>query len=453
VLPPRHDLCGVNPAVDIGATDWGNQGRDRGIAQEISIMRTTMILAWCLSLASAGVAQAQNNDDDKLKVGDYAPDLEAEDWINVESKLDVPSLAEMRGLVVVVFFWVSSHSGGEAVLPNVTQFENSEIGKTSGVYSIGLTDATRKVTERIQQQAMAFFPIGTKSKSAEEYGVDGGFGFVVIDAEGKLAFRGGGTDLSALSNAVQDTLKKNPPTKTHPREAKIVRKLLTEARSQIKAGEYRLAFETARDAFGRAVTGDILRSEVMDVIDLLEALGYERIDRAKPLIEQKKFAEAADQLRAVTREFAPPLDAGIDARDLYDAYKDEIDGFRDAVQAHFGEDEAATLFLDARIDLQARRFGESHQKLSQIMTDYSGTKAAKYAKEMIERMKANEAVWSYVLDHGAETQCETWLAQARTHIRHGRFAEARRLLRRIREDYPGTSYDLEARDLLIEMPA
>lgn len=416
------------------------------------MVRNAMLLAACVSLAWAPIAAAQRSDE-KLKVGDYAPDFEAEDWVNVDDDLEIPSLAELRGLVVVVFFWVSRHEGGEVLLPYVTQYERSQLGRSSGVYTVGLTDAPRKQTEAIAQKAMAFFPIGTKSKAAEEYGIEGGFGFVVIDAEGRVAHKGRGGDLNGLQQAVVKALQDTPPTKTHPEEAALVRKNIAEARKLISSGSYRRAFELARDALEVAVTGDELRTETYEIIDLLEALGYERLDRVQPLIEQDEFDEAAELLRSVQRHFAPPLDAGLDARELHETLEDEHDDFRDIVRAHVGEDEAADLLLAARADVRSYRFGEASEKLNRILTDYEKTKAAKYAGEMLARMQANPAVWGYVKDYRARAQCETWMAQVRSLMRQRRHQEARQLLERIRNEYPGTVYDEEAKRILIDMPA
>ncbi len=415
------------------------------------MLRTALLLATAVSMFLPQVGYAQNNDDGKLKVGDYAPDFEAEEWVNADDE-DIPSLAELRGMVVVIFFWVARHEGGESLLTFVNQYENSERGRTNGVYTLGLTDANRKATERISQANMAFFPMGVQSKSAAEYGLDSGFGFVVVDAEGKLAFRSDGGDLSGVVSAVNDAISKSPPTKTHPREARKVRTMLDAARKLMREGRYRRAFEIARDAIGRAVTGDPLRQQIVDLLDLLEALGNQHLDRVGPLMDGRKYREAADTLRMLQRDFAAPLTPGLDARDLYERYQKDYRGFKEAVLAHKAEDEAANIYLDARDDLRARRFGESYTKLIRLQTDYPDTKAAQYAEEMIGRMKANPDFWGLVLDHQAKNQCELWLAQVRSHMSRRRYSEARKLLERIREDYPNTVYDVQARELLIEMP-
>ncbi|RMF85424.1 MAG: hypothetical protein D6744_01415 [Planctomycetota bacterium] len=405
-----------------------------------------------MGIVLANVAQAQNRGDDELKVGDYAPTFEAEEWLNIEPGETVPDLVELRGMVVVMFFWVSWHAGGEFIIKFVNQFSNNPaIGRAGGVYTIGLTDATRKATADVLADNKVFFPVGVKSKSAKEYDIEGGFGFVVVDPEGKIAFKGSGGDVQGLVNAIQKALVDTPPSKTHPKEARIVRAQIDRCREYIANREYRRAFKAATDALQRTVIGDRLASEVYDIIDLLEAIGYEQIDRAIPLIEHGKYDEGARLLRAVKRQLRV-LQCGKDAEKLFERYEDEYDGFRDAVEAHASEDEAARLYYAAREDLRLRRFGEAYRKLEQITTDYADTEAKPYAVEMINRMKANKDLWGWVLDAQAKVQCEQWLTQAKTYLRNRENQKARTLLERILREYPDTIYEQEARELLINMP-
>ena len=133
--------------------------------------KCVLLIATMLSVLSPNIARAQNNDDVKIEVGDYAPDLEAKEWIFAPGEEHVPSLAVLRGLVVVVFFWVSWHEGGDAVLKFVNQFEHNQgLGKTRGVYTIGLTTANRKTTKPLLEKHKVFFPVGVKAREmAEEY--------------------------------------------------------------------------------------------------------------------------------------------------------------------------------------------------------------------------------------------------------------------------------------------
>ncbi len=104
-------------------------------------MRLAVIAALCVSVLFAGVAQAQ------VKKGDYAKDIEAKEWANTDEPI---SLHELRGMTVVVFFWVSWHPGGEYIAP-LMNILNSKIGKSRGVYVLGLfLDTYKKIPPEVK---------------------------------------------------------------------------------------------------------------------------------------------------------------------------------------------------------------------------------------------------------------------------------------------------------------
>jgi len=386
-------------------------------------------------------------------VGDYAPSIEAKEWINVEKEEDTPSLVELRGMVVVLFFWVSWHEGAEHLLPVVNMLSyNPKFGRTRGVYTIGATDADRKATQPLIEDAKIFFPVAVESDAAKEYGYEGGFGFVVIDPEGKIAFKGSGKgDLDGAAKAITDVMEKTPPTKTHPDEAKVCYRRLDEARDQLLAGKYSKAFKVAQEAFERSVLGDRLQSEARELADLIEQLGYDQLAGFEPLLEQNKHSDAAEVLRDVIRRFRK-LDCYKDAKILYETLQEEDEDFKEAASKFADEDAAARLYLEARDDLKARRFGKSYDKLKQIVTEYPKTQAAEFAEAMLDRMKRNKDFWAKITDYETGGECRQLLARARNLKEQGRYEEAEEILRRIMNDYPDTIWAEEAVEELKDMP-
>ncbi len=408
-------------------------------------MRNTLILLAGMGILLANVAQAQNKKDEKAPVGSYAPSIEAKEWLNVESEDEIPSLVELRGMVVVVFFWVSWHEGGEILLPYVNMLNNNpQIGQAGGVYTIGVTDASRKVTQPLIEEAKVMFPVAVGSKSAAEYGYRNGFGFVVIDPSGKIAFKGSGKgDLSGMQKAVVDVMTKTPPWKTHPTEAKKVYRLEDQIFDLIRSDKYPKASKKLREAFGVAVLGDPLKSRLFEVADLLELKGYEELAKLDPLLEQHKYDKAVELLRDIIRRYHG-FDCYKDAKKRYEQLQKENDRFKEAADRFRGEDAAARLYLEARDKLVARRFGESYDKLQEVVTQYPDTQAAEYAEAMIARMKRNKAFWALIVDHQAEGQCRQDLARAKTLIGQKRYREAEKLLRRILDEYPDTIWAQQA---------
>ena len=417
-------------------------------------MRNGCLLALCCCMFWSPTALAQRDDDDRLKVGDPAPDFEAEDWINLHDGFE-PSKAELNGMVIVVFF-TSATETAESAWKQVNALANNPgLGENTGVYVLGITDAPRRTMEKLARDNKIFFPIGCGSKVAEEYGIDVTVGFVVIDADGDLTYRSG-DQLSSqgLVGAIGEALSDTPPSKTHPRNATRVRDDLKKVRGMIRDGKYREAYRkcfTPLDGtYAMCVTGDPLKSEVTEIRDLLEAVALERMDDIPVLLEEEDFTEAADTLRWVTSNFAGLAPANR-ARGLYKTYQEKFDGFKEAVEAHAADDEAAKLYFQAIEDLRGYRFGDGYDKAQRIVSEYSKSPAAPHARGLIGRMKANANFWSQVKDHLAKSDCEQWLSEARILLNRGRRSEARRLLERILREYPDTKFEQEARKLLIRL--
>lgn len=417
-------------------------------------MRMRVALAVVVMLSLAVPAGAQRRDDEEgLKVGDFAAAVEAKEWLYVESEEDIPSITELRGMIVVLFFWTSWHEGGEALLPYVNMLEhNPSIGRYGGVFIMGVTDADREATQPLTDKAKVFFPVALESKAAEEYGITGSFGFVIIDPEGKIAYKS--SERVSVDNMAQEVIElmgEKPPSKTHPMEAKVCYRLIDRARDCIRDQQYPKAHKLTREAIRRAVLGDRLTSSAAEMIDLLDQLGYDELAHFEPLREQGRYDEAVALLRRVIRRYRG-LHCYLDAKALYKKLEEKDEKFKLAAAKYADEDEAARLYLDARDDLRARRFVESYQKLKRITTEYPRTEAAEYAEAMLERMRQNRRFWQLIMDEEAAGTCRELLARARGLKARGRYAEARALLRRILDEHPDTKWAEEAKQELIDMP-
>jgi len=401
-----------------------------------------------LALLSA-VAFAQNDREGKLKKGDYAPDFEVDSWINVEPG-EEPSLSELRGMVVVLFHWVSTNEGGEQILPFLNLIENSSaFGRSQGVMVIGLSDADRKAIEPDVKARLVQFPVGVGSSFEKDYELEG-ISFVIVDAVGKIAYIGQPNNADELGRTLGEAWSDSPPTRTHPFEAKTVVYQMSEARKYLAENDYRRAFTAAVDAVGRSAMGDPLRAEAWEFIDLLERLGYRELDRIPGLIEKEEFREAGRVLRYVRKHFKE-LDAGKDAKKTLELLQKENDEFKLAVGAFGDERTAGKVLFDAVDDIRANRIGEGWEKLDKLLTDHSATEAAEYARAIIERMKTNRTAWQLVMDHKAKADCEPLLATARNYLRTGRRREAEEILRRVMHDFPNTIWSDQAQRMLIDM--
>jgi outer membrane protein assembly factor BamD (BamD/ComL family) len=206
-----------------------------------------------------------------------------------------------------------------------------------------------------------------------------------------------------------------------------------------------------RDAFPRAVTGDRLKSELFEMNDLVESLGYDELAQVDPLLEQRKYDEAATVLREVARRYKG-FDCYKDAKARYEELREENERFKQAADRFDDEDAAARIYLEARDKLSERRYGESYDKLQEVVTEYPDTQAAEFAEAMLDRMKRNSNFWKILKDYQAGTVCRGQLASARSLIGQRRYSEAEKILRAIVEDFPNTKWEREAVEELKRLP-
>lgn len=386
-----------------------------------------------------------------LDEGKLAPDIEAEEWLNTEKPI---SLAELRGMVVVLYFWVSFHDGGEQVLPLMTLADGSDLaGRKAGVYIMGVTDADRKRMEEQIRKAKIFFPIALESDSDEEYEIESYPRAVILDTEGKVAWTGwpgqGGGD--AMLQAILDVIEESPPTRTHPRERAICFELLEDAREALGKNEYRDAYVAAKLANGHALAGDPLKAKCQDYLDLLEAIGQDLLANGEREIVTNQFSAGVQYFDEAAREFRG-MESGRQARKRLLALAREHDEVQVLLDRQAEETYAYRALYESIEDIKKQQFANAYERLDQMVNERGQTDASKDARVLMDRLESHPEIWPQVRNHMAADQCEPKLSQARSAIRRKRYRDAQRILRQVMDEYPRTVYAEEARKLLIELP-
>ena len=400
-------------------------------------MQRFVTIGTCLAVLLSATVRAD------LQVGSRAPEIEAKAWLNMEDGL---KLSELRGLVVVLFFWVPYHEGGQKTLDLINSIDTSRsVGRRAGIMVIGLTEGDATRTEPVLRKEKSFFPVGLESDSKDDYRIRSFPRAVIIDPQGRVAWTGwppkeGGQE---FVDKLREVLAGTPPTRTHPLEVGEVHDALDRARAALLSEHFRDAFEAAREALETAVTGDPLKSTCQELLDLLEELGRDRLATVEKLIGQKKFDEAVRIIRTVADDFRG-LDVGKRAQGRLVALAREFDQIGALVESQESSDRAREELILAQNSIRNRKFGEASGMLERIIGEYPGSDEAGRAGRIMKRMEANEKVMAYVRDHKASRDCKAWLANARSFAKAGRPTEARRLFRKILDKYPNTSYANDA---------
>jgi TolA-binding protein len=410
-------------------------------------MRGLMVLAAVLTISAAGgVGRADP------KVGSYAPDVEAKEWLNTDGGEPV-SLAECRGMITVLFCWVTWHPGGEYVMPLMASIDNLG-GKRAGVFLIGITDAERKRVEEMVTKEKVFFPIGLEAKKTfEDYKLTSFPRVIIIDPNGKVAWTGwpGEKGGDALQKEIEKVASETPPTKTHPEETAKVQAYLKQARQALREDRYQDAFRAATSAFDHALRGDELKSRCQDTLDLIETIGRDKLAQAQQAADERNFEDAVTTWLDVQREFRG-MDVARAGRKRLEALEKKEPDVSELVRRQSSIGLAETILAAAMEQIQDRHFGKAYDKLEEIVEEYGGTETAAKARTILDRMQKNEGVMGYVRDHKAARACRTLLSQGEAYEQAGRTSKARELYREVMDKYPDTTYADEAAQRLARLP-
>ncbi len=409
-------------------------------------MRSIIAAIVCLAVAGGTAGRADP------PVGSYAPDIEAKDWMNTDGQ--PISLAECRGMIVVLFCWVSWHSGGEEILPLMTLVNASPYGRKAGVFLIGVTDSDRKRVEDMVTKTKVFFPIALEAKKTfDDYELTSFPRVIILDPAGKIAFAGwpGEKGGQRLVDEIRRVASETPPTRTHPEEAARAEAYLAQARRALRADRSREALEAANKALDHALRGDALYSRCQDMVDLIEALGRDKLARAEAALEQGRAEDAVALLLEVRREFRGAEVAQSSKQKLASLEKKNPEVAR-LLRTYEDLGQAEIILASAMQAIRDRRFGPAYEKLETLVSEYSSTETAEKAQTILERMQKNPAVMDYVRDHKAARTCRTLLSQAEAYEQTGRVSKARELYREVLDKYADTIFADEAAKRLARLP-
>jgi len=403
-------------------------------------MRASIIAALIAGLLSGRWAAAD------IPVGATAPELTAKEWINVDEPL---TLSKLHGMVVVLYFWVSFHEGGERLIGFVNAVEtNPNLGRKRGVAVIGVTDADRKRTQPMLDKEKIFFPVAAGCDAHKDYQISRFPALVVIDANGKVTYAGLPSSLDDFVKSVLDTVAKTPPTRTHPLDVAGIQTDLKSARDAIREGSYRTAFRHARDAYEAAVQGDALKTLCQDMMDLIEALGRDSLAHVDEHLDKQDFPETVKLLREVARQFKG-AEIGRTASQRLGALRKQHPEVAKLLEGQEQENDAREKLYNAQQLLMEKKIGEAYAELQSVTQQHKGTESADAADRIMKRMEKNELMMPAIRDYMASRDCEGWLAQARSYIATRRnLDKAKELLRQIMTKYPQTRYaDQAAQEL------
>jgi thiol-disulfide isomerase/thioredoxin len=119
------------------------------------------------------------------KVGEIAPEISVKEWINFQK---LPTLASLRGKIVVVDFWASWCIPCIVCIPHLNELAHKYSGENFQLLS--LVQEGHQTMNPFMTNHQVDYPIGLESSSFDDYGITGIPCTFVIGPTGKILWNG-----------------------------------------------------------------------------------------------------------------------------------------------------------------------------------------------------------------------------------------------------------------------
>jgi uncharacterized protein (UPF0335 family) len=175
-------------------------------------------------------------------------------------------------------------------------------------------------------------------------------------------------------------------------------------------------------------------------------IGEKYLVDVERLAGERKYAEAMAKANEVIRQFRGS-GAETKARKVLADLRKNPEVARLLEQSQRKKD-AEALLARARSEEKRKRWHKAAEAYEQCAGEYGDTEAGQAAKKRLEEIRADESIQEAIREAAAATDCRKWLNLAKNFINNNLHDRAKVYLRKVLDQYPGTSYAKEAQKLL-----
>ena len=399
-------------------------------------MKHAAIVAMVLGLVAGTSGTAAR----AAMVGKEAPEIQAAYWLNAPAL----ALRGLRGKIVVVEFWATWCPPCRASIPHLIEMNHKFAAQ--GVVFISLTNEDRKTVEPFARKMKMDYAVGGGSKTSGVYGVRGIPHAFIVDPSGTVAWEG--HPMGGLDKALEEQLKKTPPSKMAPRDQAVAMALLDRVAKAIEKQD----FAGAADLLAKIPNADDnprVKKRADAARRILAEVAAKDLAEAEARIKTKEYYEASVALERVLRLAPGSAEARQAEAKLVELLGDEK--VRPVIEQGRREHRAADLLAaigKGEKDMTPERL---LKELGDLADAFPDTKAGQAAAARTAEMKADKQLMARIRLRAAEKDCKSWLSMARNYAKAGMPDKARPYLKDILAKYPDTPFAEEARKLLAEI--
>ena len=396
----------------------------------------------CVSLlAAALVAAAPASAPAQGIIGQKAPEIAAQQWINSPPL----SNARLRGRIVVLCFWVTWSSSADEYLAQMTQLHKTYGPK--GVVVIGLTDDPKARVESIIRRQGVTCPIACGERCSRTFGARFFPTVCIVDTAGNLAWKGYLSD-AELDGAIRDQLAATPIQRLTEREKALALAILEKANTAIDKEQYTVAAALFAKVKGADADTEV-KAKAEEIRTTLQAMAVGRLALAEDHAEAKRYYEASVAFGEVAA-MAPETSLATEAKAGFKRLLANKEAAA-VIAKHARGARSADLLAEIEKQRPIQPAAKTLAALDDLVKRYPETDAGKAAAEKAKAMRADKTVMASMQGDAAEKDCKGWLSMARNFLKAGMKDKARTYLQKVVTEYPKSAFAKEAKEMIAEM--
>jgi thiol-disulfide isomerase/thioredoxin len=372
-----------------------------------------------------------------LGVGQPAPEIQAGYWLNTGPL----TLGGLRGKIVVVEFWATWCPPCRASIPHLVALHKKHAGK--GVVIVSLTQEDKGAVKGFVKANKMIYAIGGKSSSGGRYGVRGIPAAFIVDPEGKIAWTG--HPMGGLDRALEQQLKKTPPSLLDPRSKATLAKQIQRVETAVAKKDYARAGKILNSL--RGVDQDAtLRERAGRLRATLAEAAASSLEKAEALLAEKEYTKACVAFRNTSSMAPGSGPSGRAKARLGELMKDA--SIRAAMR-QAGIEEKAGAALDNILEREASlSAAQLYKSLKDVAGNFPKTEAGTAAGKRVAEMESNKTLMSEIGAQSGDKECRSNLAMARNFLNAGMPDKAKPYLRKIIDRFPDSEHASLAKKLM-----
>lgn len=248
-----------------------------------------------------------------VEVGETAPEIKAEYWINLPGSAKSLNPEHLKGRLVLLEFWATWCGPCRDSIPHLIELKKKYEPK--GMLLVALSDEPKsKVGPFVEKYKMPYIVGGGAKATLQKYGINAFPTAILIGPDGKVVWTG---HPAVIDSEIESALKSNPPKKKGSLSEESAASVLKKADKLYREGKYadamdlftQVATENKGSAHAKKANEQIKRmkgnSSIMEALRRAEA--GKKCSRwlacARVLAQNGEKADAAKYYDRIIHEF------------------------------------------------------------------------------------------------------------------------------------------------------